>query len=216
MKKLLLQSFVLLCVLTAPAPAAAQTSFHFGIKGGIDVTDMKLEGSVFNASNRAGWFIGPTLKMALVIPTLVVDLSALYNQREMTLENTQSYYQNTQTTIKQQQIVFPLNLRFSVGFGSKANVFVFAGPQVGFNVGNSGKSLSNGQTSNSGEWTMKSSNFSVNVGGGLTISHLQLSANYNKSIGKTGEITWAQVWQGSVQGWDGHYDAWQLSAAWFF
>ena len=44
------------------------------------------------------------------------------------------------------------------------------------------------------EWEMKSSNFSVNAGLGLTIAtHFQVTANYNVGIGKTGDITWKGV-----------------------
>lgn len=39
-------------------PLSAQVKF--GLKGGLNVTDMSLSSEVFDASNRTGFFIGPT------------------------------------------------------------------------------------------------------------------------------------------------------------
>ena len=61
---------------------AAKAQGKFGIKGGLNVTSMSLNSEVFDASNRTGFFIGPTVKFTLPIVGLGVDASALYDQRE--------------------------------------------------------------------------------------------------------------------------------------
>lgn len=64
MKKL----FTLIVLVAATyfaVPANAQ--LKFGIKGGLNITDMSLSNDVFETSNRTGFFIGPTIKFTLPI-----------------------------------------------------------------------------------------------------------------------------------------------------
>jgi hypothetical protein len=186
------------------APASAQVKF--GLKGGIDATSLKLNESVFDESNRVGFYVGPTVKFTLPIVGLGVDASALYDQRSANVENTKT---NTENSLDQKQIAIPINLRYSVGLGSLANFFVFAGPQFGFNVG-SDKKISDY------DWKWKDSNFSVNVGLGVTLAnHLQVNANYNIACGKTGEASVDAVADG-VKNFHARYNAWQIGLAYYF
>ena len=52
-------------------PLSAQVKF--GLKGGLNVTDMSLSSEVFDASNRTGFFIGPTVKGSLLLQGLAID-----------------------------------------------------------------------------------------------------------------------------------------------
>lgn len=191
-------------------PTSAQVKF--GLKGGIDATSLKLNESVFDESNRVGFYVGPTVKFTLPLVGLGVDASALYDQRSANVENTST---KTETSLDQKQIAIPINLRYSVGLGSLANFFVFAGPQFGFNVGGD-KKLSEY------DWKWKDSNFSVNLGVGITlINHLQVNANYNIACGKTGDATWNKASKAvsqSVTNKDFHarYNAWQIGLAYYF
>lgn len=65
----------------------AQAQIDFGVKGGLNVTNMSLSNDVLDASNRAGFFFGPTVKFTLPIVGLGVDASALYDQRSAKVEN---------------------------------------------------------------------------------------------------------------------------------
>lgn len=199
----------LLSVLLA-LPSSAQVKF--GLKGGLNVTDMSLSSEVFDASNRAGFFIGPTVKVSLPLTGLGIDGSVLYDQRSAKIEEASG----TQT-VKQQQIAIPINLRYGVGLGSVASVFLFAGPQVGFNVGDTEYKWTD--TSN---YSLKKSNFSVNVGLGATlIQHLQITANYNIACGKTADVTFAKAVTdaaGQVAGTKSksRNNSWQIGLAYFF
>ncbi len=201
---------LLLSVLMA-LPSSAQVKF--GLKGGLNVTDMSLSSEVFDASNRAGFFIGPTVKVSLPLTGLGIDGSVLYDQRSAKIENNVGETQ----TIKQQQVAIPINLRYGVGLGSLANVFLFAGPQVGFNVGDDDYSWRDTST-----YSLKKSNFSVNVGLGATLlTHLQLTANYNIACGKTADVTlWKTVSDaaGQVSGLKSksRNNSWQIALAYFF
>lgn len=199
---------LLLTVLMAASTAHAQ--IKFGLKGGLNVTSMSFNSDVFDASNRTGFFIGPTVKVQLPLVGLGLDASALYDQREAKVK-VAGY--NTETTLKSQAINVPINLRYGVGLGSVANVFLFAGPQFGFNVGDKDQRLTDKST-----WSMKNSNFSINVGAGFTVlSHLQISANYNIACGKTAD---ASVKEGLEQLSNKEVrtraNAWQIALAYYF
>lgn len=207
-KQITLVLLAVACLLAAPASA----QIKFGLKGGLNVTSMSLSSEVFDASNQTGFFIGPTVKFTLPIVGLGVDVSALYDQRQSKLK---AAGYDTDATMKTQSVNIPVNLRYGIGLGSMANVFFFAGPQFGFNVGDKDQSLF-GQAAT---WKLKDSNFSVNVGAGVMVmSHVQLSANYNIACGKTGDVT---VLEGAGEVVKGLYSkgkasAWQISAAYFF
>ena len=173
---------LLVMIVTMTAANNASAQIKFGLKGGVNVTDMSLNSSVFDASNRTGFFVGPTIKVQLPLVGLGIDASALYDQREAKIKvgNT-----TTKETLRSQAINIPINLRYGWGLSSMANIFLFAGPQFGFNVGDKDQKITESST-----WSVKNSNFSLNFGAGVTLlSHLQLTANYNVVCGKTSDAT---------------------------
>lgn len=60
----------------------ASAQVQFGVKAGVNVTNMSLDKEVLDASNRVGFFVGPTVKFTLPVVGLGIDASALYDQRE--------------------------------------------------------------------------------------------------------------------------------------
>lgn len=195
--------------------SSAQAQVKFGLKGGLNVTNMSLNSEVFDADNQTGFFIGPTVKFTLPIVGLGIDASALYDQRDakITVEDNGA---SVESKIKNQSINIPINLRYGVGLGSTASVYLFAGPQFGFNVGDKNQSI----FKDMGEWRLKSSTFSVNVGlGAMLLSHLQISANYNIACGKTGETTVSSALGELAQSAAkkrGRANAWQIGLAYYF
>lgn len=180
-------------------PAHAQ--LQFGLKGGLNVTSMSFSEKVVAKENRAGFFVGPTVKFNVPIVGLGFDASALYDQREAEVDNQK---------IKQQAIAVPINLRYTVGLGETAGVYFAAGPQFGFNVGDKETKLTSGET-----WKLNSSTISFNFGLGVMIlNHVQVGANYNLVCGKTGELSASSVLEGVKN--KGRANAWQISAAYYF
>ncbi len=174
----------------------ADAQIKFGLKGGLNVTNMKFSSDLIKSDNRAGFYVGPTVKFTLPLIGLGVDAAALYDQRSAEIKSTGE-------SLTQKQIAIPINLRYSVGLGSMADIFFYAGPQFGFNVAGDLKDIN---------WKWKDSNISVNVGLGVTlISHLQVNANYNIACGKTGEFNAGSVFSGSSK-----YNAWQVGVAYYF
>ena len=168
MKKILFSGLIALMSLFT-TNANAQVSF--GVKGGLNVSSMKLNSELFSASNKTGFFIGPTAKFSLPIVGVGMDASLLYDQREVKIIGNRF---DGRTKLIQSQIVLPINFRYSAGLGSFANVFGFAGPQFGFNVGDKSKTI----IQDVADWKFSNSNFSINLGVGATLfEHLQVTAS---------------------------------------
>ena len=201
MKKILvIIAFVAAFVTTASAQV------DFGLRGGANFSSISV--SHFDTSNRTGFYVGPTVKFTVPVVGLSFDISALYDQRSVKLDEVYGLDgQRYDETVKQQQITIPINVRYGWGLSSVANVFIFAGPQFGFNVGDKDESLFN----EVGEWTLNSSNFSLNAGLGATVlKHLEIKANYNFVLGHTGDISVGSVKENFRN------NAWQLTAAIYF
>ena len=54
----------------------AQAQFKFGLKGGLNLTDMSFSVDDVDVSNHAGFFIGPTAKFTLPIVGLGLSLAS--------------------------------------------------------------------------------------------------------------------------------------------
>ena len=187
-------TLVLVAALSA-MPSMMQAQVKFGVKAGLNVTQMSLSQDVVSKSNQEGFFVGPTVKVTLPLVGLGVDASALYDQRDAKFGDEK---------VSQRSINVPINLRYGIGLGSLASVYLAAGPQFGFNIGQK----------NYGEdgFKFKDSNFSVNVGAGVSvISHLEVGFTYNIAVGKTGEISWTDGTKINARA-----NSWQVSAAYYF
>ena len=214
MKKII-SIVVFLAAMTMPAKAQAD----FGVKGGLNVTSMSFSKDVFDSSNQTGFFIGPTVKFTLPVIGLGFDASLLFDQRTFEVEFKGTASDNSSVVvsdkISQQSIQIPVHARFGFGLGDAASIYVFAGPQFGFNL--SGKK----NIDQIGEWSFDSSNLSANIGVGVMLfNHLQASVNYNCPLGKTGEfdIDSDLILDGNLynQTYDGTIKAWQLSVVYYF
>lgn len=202
-----MKKIMILLVAMVAVATTSQAQVKFGLKGGLNLTTMTFSesGAKDAVKNNAGFFVGPTVKFTLPVVGLSLDAAALYDQRQAELKGNGE-------KLKSQSLQVPINVRYGVGLSSVVNLFAFAGPQFGFNLGNKSKELIKDAT----EWTLKSSNVSANVGLGATVlNHLQLTVNYNIQLGKTGELTVKDgaAWK-TLTG--GKANAWQVSAAYFF
>mgnify|MGYP000853571860 FL=1 len=209
MKKIVSLALLALSFLIS-APAYADEPLKFGVKAGLNVSDFRFNSDVFDKSNQVGWFIGPTVKFTLPVVGLGMDASVLYDYRAAKLD-----YATMTQTVKQQELAIPVNVRYSIGLGSLASVFVFGGPQIAFNIGEKEYQWNMKST-----YSLKNSNFSVNLGFGVTaFKHLQVSANYNIACGKTGDATWKTATDAATSVFEkkgSRNSSWQLGFAYFF
>ena len=196
MKKIL--TIIAIACIAFATPSQAQVKF--GLKGGLNLTNLTSDGS-FSLKNRTGFFVGPTVKFTLPVVGLSLDAAALYDQRSGKIAN---------ETVKAQSIQIPINVRYGIGLGESLNIFAFAGPQFGFNIGDKSKLLDS-----MGSWSLKSSNISGNVGIGATVfSKLQITANYNFQLSKSGEVEYKD--NGVTQTGKMKFNSWQLGLGYYF
>ena len=193
---------VLMAAMLVVIPAKA--GINFGIKGGYNITNFSFSKDVIAKDNQQGFFIGPSLKIGIPVLPIGFEIAALYDQRDAKLEGEK---------ISQKSINIPINVRYELGLGDMAGIYVAAGPQFGFNIGD--KSFSFDDVA---DYKLKDSNLSINLGAGLRlVKHLEIGFNYNIALGKTGEFN---VINGAgealgING-NGKANAWQISAAYYF
>lgn len=201
-----MKRIITLVVLAVAMAASVQAQgIKFGVKGGLDIINMSFDQKVFDTSNKVGWFIGPSVKVALPIAGLGVDIAAFYDQKQSEVNN---------ETIKQKSILVPVNARFNFGLGSTASIYLAAGPQVSFNVGDSEFNWKDKNDYNN-TFQLKKSAFSINLGAGVSLlDHLEIGFAYNIGLGKTADATFKQATQDIKD--DTAPKSWQISAAYYF
>ena len=210
MKKVLSIVFMVVAMLFA---SNANAQIKFGLKGGLNVTSMSFSEEVFDASNKTGFFVGPMVKVTVPIVGLSFDAAALYDQKEADVKYA-AEGELGKVNVKQQSINIPVNVRYGFGLSSLANIFLFAGPQWGINVGDK-----NFKWNESSSYSLKKSNFSVNVGAGVTLlKHLQVSANYNIACGKSADASLSKALDAAANaGKDkSHNNSWQIALGYWF
>ena len=187
--KLIMKRIITLVVLAVAMTMTVQAQgIKFGVKAGLNITKMSISKDVFDSKNKAGFFVGPTLKLSLPMG-FGADIAALYDERSANVEFESSstsysvladeHQSSSNETIKQKSIQVPVNLRYNIGLSSMAGIYLAVGPQLNF-------------------------------GAGLTLmGHLEVGFTYNLAAGKSGEFT-------NLNDIDTHNNAWQISAAYYF
>jgi len=194
MKKITCMAVMAVALLLA-TPAQAQ--FSWGIKGGVNLVNNDLSAlkgmnkeQVMNKDSYTGFFIGPKAELRIPLLGFGVEVAALYSQKGMEFSEGEIFKQNS--------FQIPLNLKYAFGLGNIANVFIAAGPEFGFNVGETTKvfnniklnEINNQTTGNVQAYVLEKSTLSINVGVGATLlNHLQVGINYNIPWGKTADFT---------------------------
>lgn len=202
----LFSSIAVVLIMMAAIPSKAQVKF--GVKGGLNVTHMSVSSDVYSADNNNGFFIGPTVKFTLPLVGIGIDAAALYDQRKGSLVS----MNNRSEDVKFKSINVPVNLRWNIGLGSLAGIYLAAGPQFGFALGD----FSDAWDSNF--YKKENMNVSINLGAGLSLlKHLELGFTYNIQTKDTYSIT--ENYAGGSLGreiTDIKTNAWQISAAYYF
>lgn len=191
----------------------ADAQVKFGVKGGWNLSSLKLNDDMFTSDNKNGFFIGPMMKVSLSLTGLGFDIAALYDQREAKMRYADDVVGgdlSRRTTIKQKTIDVPVNLRYSIGLASMANVYFFGGPQWSINVGDE-----NFKWDSVSSYSLKKNTLSFNIGAGLTfLQHIQASVNYNIEASKSGKMEIERLDDGDWV--KGRNHTWQVSLGYWF
>ena len=215
MKKLLTIAAIVLAAAWV-APAAAQ-GFSWGVVGGLNLSKVsfgKEWKNTFSSDNRAGWYIGP--KVAFSLPLgLAFDGSVQYSQRKLNIDVAQ--YEGSTKTLS--TIEIPINVRYNIGLGKVASVYVSTGPQFGFNVsGREWNVFSSSYNENTGMFKNNNMLTTWNVGAGVKVlGHLEVGVGYNFGLGKLGETVLSNVAGGLVGSSDDYKaNTFQVQVAYMF
>jgi hypothetical protein len=188
-----------------------QSLVNFGFKGGIEVINMSFNADALKASNRAGFFVGPSLRFNLPIVGLGLDASVFYSQRDLKADG---------ESTTQKSLLLPAHVRYGVGIGDVLSIFVTAGPQFSFNLGNDVFHWTD-ENGNDSHFTFQNTLLSADLGAGVTIGrHLEAAVYYNIPVGKTGDFTWERLgdklgdetWNSAKS----RTNAWRVSLAYYF
>lgn len=201
--------FIVLCSLSVCETQAQLV--RFGVKGGLELTQMEFSSDVLRDANRAGFYVGPQVKFQLPVIGLGVDVSALYSRRSLKVEG---------ETLIQESLILPAHVRYGAGIGDLVGVFLCVGPQFSFNLGDDILYWRDDYNNNK-LYILQNTMLSLNFGAGATIgSHLEAGVFYNLPLGKTADFTWDQLGDKvKDQFWNRaktRTNAWHISLTYYF
>lgn len=217
MKRILCTLFLAAAFLSVPHTASAQL-IKWGVKAGLNLTNPSTKSLDAGLKGETGWFLGPMAEITIPIVGLGVDGSLLYSQANNKLEG-----EGFSETVKLHYIDIPLNLKYSIGLGSLASVFIAAGPQFSFNVsGNSVSDVIYELENEPGEETTskgdnKTFQASLNLGVGVKlIRKLQIYGGYNFALGNSFTVEHALESIGQTVTGKAKNNMWKVSVAYMF
>ncbi|MCM1066138.1 MAG: PorT family protein [Muribaculaceae bacterium] len=213
MKKL--QAILLALVVVAISAVPASAKFRIGPRVGIDVNALRMNSSVFDKDNRAGFTGGIEAEYTIPVINLAVDLSVMYVHRvsKATVKDGQDADQEellTNSRFKNRDYIeIPLAIKYKIGLpviGKVFSPYVFTGPS--FSVLASKKSINEA-------YQNKAFDVAWNFGLGIQLfTHLQVGASYG--IGMTNTVEKASGNKISGAPIEGKNNYWTVTAAWLF
>ncbi|MCR4958303.1 MAG: porin family protein [Prevotella sp.] len=201
----------LLLLTTLQFSLTTEAKVRFGVTGGFQLTEMTVNQDALSKDNRVGWFAGPTVKFTLPVVGLGVDVAALYDQRDLKVD---------ETVFKQKSVVIQGNAHYGVSLGEVLGIFIKAGPQFSFNVGDDFMHWLTTENEYK-QWSLQETMLSVNLGAGVTFAtHFEAALRYSIPISKTSDFTWTELsHQLSDQTWHhakSRANAWSISVSYYF
>lgn len=199
MKKIFSIFLVAVCCFAMAIPAQAQL-IKWGVKGGVNMSDIDLSGGYNgNKDNATGFFIGPMAEFTVPLIGLGVDGSLLFSQKQVKLDGDK---------VKQTGLEIPVNLKYTIGLGSMLGIYFAAGPDFFFD-------FSGDKTLNEISVDKKKTQVALNLGLGLKlVKHLQVGVNYQIPMGDS--FTLKNAVNAATNSGSAKTKIWQVSAAYIF
>lgn len=159
---------LLLLFITSINPSSAQI-IRYGLKGGIDVADHKVNSSILNVKNRVGFQIGGTLELNVPLTGFGVETGLAYGNKGYNVDSNEK--QGDISNLSYLTVPISLKKRFSI-FGV-AGIYFSAGVYGNLKVGG-GELKIEDQT-----YDQKGFQTGFIAGAGVSLlSHLDLGMNY--------------------------------------
>lgn len=206
-----MKMMVLSCVVCHLSVSEVSAQVRIGVKGGLELTQMEFSSAALRESNRAGFYVGPQVKFQLTVVGLGIDVAALYNRRNVKVEH---------ENLTQQSLLIPAHIRYGANIGNVLGIFLCAGPQLSFNIGDD-IFYWRDEESNNNQYSLQNTLLSMNFGGGVDIGpNLEATIYYNVPLGKTADFTWDRLgtelknetWRRAKS----RINAWHIALTYFF
>lgn len=179
-------------------PAEAQ--LRFGVKGGVNISNVHFSSDLLNSDNVTGFHIGPMLETTLPLVGVGFDAAILYSQRGMGFAS---------EDIRTDYIDIPVNFKWKLSL-PLVKPYLAVGPYASFRVG--GDKIWNIPGNVFDQFEAKTFGAGLNFGAGVEVlSHLQVGFVY--TLGLTDNFK-ATVPGGDDEG--GKNRGWMVTAAILF
>ena len=193
----------LLCVVGLLTISTAEAQLRFGIRAGVNVSDLSFSKDIMKSSNVAGFTGGVMAEFMVPVIGIGVDASLMYTRKGSELKDITSGISESKHV---DYVEIPINLKYKFSLpvvGSILSPFVYAGPSFAFRVGDNFKE----------QFKEKSFDTAINVGLGLELfNHLQIAGQYGWGLGSAMEVK--NDLPDSVM--KGKSRAWTITAAYLF
>lgn len=211
-----MRTFSRICILSVLllifSVSTTTAQLRFGVKGGVDVTNNRINKDILDADNRLGFQIGGTLEFMAPIVALGGELSVIYGLQKgdenLRPEVTGSIPEYELSDYHYLRV--PLNLKKKFSIVGLVGVFISAGPYVEFK-------LSGADFEEKGniekQYKSKSFGAGVNAGAGIELmNHLEIGMYYRKSLTNNYDEDTPSI--GDI--WKKHPENWTVGLTYFF
>lgn len=184
MKKCLL----VIVIAFASMAALAQTNkmFTWGVEAGMNFNSLSFDKEMFESGNRAGFFVGPKVKVKVPIVGLGLDGALIYS-----LNSAQVQAADMVKSKNLSYLEIPLNVRYDFSLLKVLTLYLATGPQYNYCL-SPDATISDFYGPVDGG--ISRSTWGWNVGGGVEImKHLQLGVTYTIPISNSGSLELSDV-----------------------
>ena len=184
MKKLLLLIAVALVSMTA----SAQTNklFTWGVEAGMNFNSLSFDKEMFESGNRAGFFVGPKVKVKVPLVGLGLDGALIYSMNSAQIQN--------EDIVKSKNLSYleiPLNVRYDFSLLKVLSIYLATGPQYNYCMSSDATIADFYGPVDGG---ISRSTWGWNVGGGVELfKHLQLGVTYTIPISNSGNLELSDI-----------------------
>jgi len=160
-----MKRIILAVVVTACFASQINAQFHFGLKGGLNFANFKIEQSIKQAKdqvtieNSTGWQAGALLQIKIPVIGLAFQPELLYTVRKVDMD---------QKAHGIHYFEVPVNLQFGLDL-KVLRPYLQAGPYFGYALKTDGEHFEN----------ISKLDWGAGIGGGLEIWKFQLDARYS-------------------------------------
>lgn len=204
MNKTYIKSLAVVCLLLIGV-FQANAQLRFGLKGGFDVSNNRLNKDILNTSNRLGFQVGGTMELMAPIVGWGAELSLLYGHQEFNIKGTKADDIESAKISDYNYLRVPLNLKKKFSVLGLFGVFIQAGPYAEFK-------LSGGDVSLEKQYKSKSFGAGLNAGAGVELlNHLEVGMYYRKAL--TDNYSDSKGWGNIVKN---KPDNWSVNLTYFF